>query len=231
MKIIAFPFAGGNSQSYSKLFQKNKLFVTLTYAGRGTRFREELISDADELIEDMFIQTLKEIDTCDEYIIYGHSMGALIAYLVLQKIEENGVRKPKKLIVSGSRPPIFPRKENISHLPDNEFWDKVLKFGGMPDDFSSHPELVKFFTPILKSDFHCIEHFKYRKKALSLSTPIDVFYGSNENITDEEIEYWNNETSAEVTIKKLNGNHFFIFENYLFQEEINSYIRKYNSVC
>ncbi|WGH74195.1 hypothetical protein P8625_08680 [Tenacibaculum tangerinum] len=58
MKIIAFPFAGGNSQSYNKLFHKNEKFTALCYPGRGGRIREKLLLEVDELVEDMLLRVI-----------------------------------------------------------------------------------------------------------------------------------------------------------------------------
>lgn len=216
MKIIAFPFAGGNSYSYKKLFNKNDGFIALDYPGRGRRYKEPLLLNVKDLVDDMFERVKEQIDNCDEYVIYGHSMGALIAYLVCKKIESINIKKPNLLIVSGSRAPIFPRREKIAHLPNDEFWNKVVNFGGMPDSFDDHPDLINFYRPILRADFECIENYIYNETSAKLSIPINVFYGAGEHMLESEINAWKEETTAHVNIKKLAGNHFFIFENLEF---------------
>ncbi|MFP3802494.1 thioesterase II family protein, partial [Paraburkholderia sp. SIMBA_027] len=75
MKIIALVFAGGNKYSFTKLSKGITDFVVLEYPGRGSRFNEKLITNIDTLVEDLLPKVIEEIRNCQEYVIYGHSMG------------------------------------------------------------------------------------------------------------------------------------------------------------
>jgi len=212
MKIIAFPFAGGNKYSFDFLKKMlPKRMAVLEYSGRGQRIREPLKDDLKTIIDDAFEKLLTEIK--EDYVIYGHSMGALVGYLVCQRIESLGLRKPVKLIVSGKKVPSIISEKRYTCLPDNEFWEEVAKMGGMPDKLQEHPDLIEYFTPILKADFKCIENYQYNKNASKLNVPIDVFYGSDEDITQEEADAWQEETTGNVNVTKLKGNHFFIYDH------------------
>ena len=96
-------------------------------------------------------------------------------------------------------------------LGDNEFWQEVVKLGGIPDELRNHPELIEFYTPILKADFSVIENYRYEKKQ-KLTIPIDVFYGSEEAQVNEMLG-WKEESTEKVTINQMEGNHFFIFDH------------------
>lgn len=218
IKIIVLTFAGGNKYSFSKLHKNISNFSVLEYPGRGQRVNEDLILDLDNLMEDVFLQITNKINYCNDYIIYGHSMGSLIGYLICQKIEELGLPKPIKLVVSGKKPPAIKREKKIAHLTDNIFWDEIVKLGGIPEELLNHPELVEHYTPILKADFTIIENYQYIKKD-KLTIPIDVFYGSEEEITEEEIKGWEEETTGLVNITQMEGNHFFIFKHVDFFTE------------
>ncbi len=218
MKIISFPFAGGNKYSFSNFFNVPDV-TTLEYPGRGLRINDGLIYDINKLVNDMISMVKEEISSCDEYIIYGHSMGALVGYLICKKIDELNLKKPVKLIVSGKNSPRQPRENILSNLSNNDFWKEVYKLGGIPEEIYKHTELIEYFTPILKADFMCIEKYQYDYNSSKLTVPIDVFYGSHEEISESEAKQWQLETSGEVNIKELNGNHFFIFDNHNFFKE------------
>lgn len=211
MKLITLPFAGGNK--YSLSFLKRKIFdlevVNLEYPGRGARNSESFLKDIDAIVNDIFIKIINEIGA-EPYIIYGHSMGALVGYLVCQKIEESGIRQPLKLIVSGKKSPSIKNERILSHLPDQLFWEEVIKIGGIPSELHSHHELINFYIPILRADFEVFESYNYVKKK-KLNLPIDVFYGTDEEISENEIKEWENESTEEVVVKPLKGNHFFIY--------------------
>ena len=216
MKIIAFPFAGGNKYSFDFVRRMiAKRMTVLEYSGRGQRIKESLNDDLEAIIDDAFEKLTIEIKD-DDYVIYGHSMGSLVGYLVCQRIEYLGLRKPSKLIVSGRKAPSIKNKKQFACLPDSQFWEEVVKMGGIPDELAAYPELIEYFIPILKADFKCIENYQYDKKAPQLTIPIDVFYGSDEKITQEEADAWKEETSGNVNITELQGNHFFIFDHKTF---------------
>jgi surfactin synthase thioesterase subunit len=130
-----------------------------------------------------------------------------------------GLKKPIKLVVNGKNAPIQARENMLTHLPNDLFWKEVYKLGGIPEEINNHPELLEYFTPILKADFCCTENYQYDKNSSKLTTPIDVFHGSDEEITQAEAEAWQEETTANVNVTELKGNHFFIFEHkYFFVE-------------
>lgn len=208
VRIICFPFAGGNKYSYNKLFGNSIKFSGLDVSGKALKLNEQQIVDS--IIEDILRLSIND----DNYVIYGHSMGSLIGYLVCQRIEELGVKKPLKLVISGMNAPSMKREKLISHLPDTLFWKEIIKFGGIPDELQNFPELIDFYTPILKADLKAVENYQYVKKE-KLTIPIDVFYGS-EDTTIEKVHGWKEETEEKVTITQMHGSHFFIFDHIEF---------------
>ena len=211
MKVILLPFAGANKYSFTNFF-KDENTVTLEYPGRGSRINEELLTDINDLVNDVFLQFQKEMTTSEDYIIYGHSLGALVGYLICQRIEVLNLKKPLKLVVSGRMAPQYPVAKILSDMPDDEFWEHIWKFGGTPSQIKEYPELIEMYTPILKADFKCVEDFKYQKNE-KLTIPIDVLFGSTENITYNDVKAWEEETEDEVQIKELEGHHFFIYNH------------------
>lgn len=208
--IIAFPFSGGNKHSYTDFESLN--MITLEYPGHGQRYKEPLLSDIHDIVDDA-IKSLEKITLDEEYIIYGHSMGALIGYLVCQKLQQLNRPGPIRLIVSGKNAPKIKFNAGISHLPENQFWDKIIAMGGVPQEFLNNKNVLHLFTPVLKSDFKSVEEYKYDADNQKLTVPIDVFYGSNESLDDLQIQAWREETDLNVDIVKLEGNHFFIYKH------------------
>jgi len=206
MNLISFHFAGGNKYSLDKVLKEyahNYLPFSLQ---RDTNDR-----DLNQIIDNFILNIQEKILRETPYVIYGHSMGALLAYLICQKLQEENLPMPQKLIVSGKKAPNVPREKKISHLPDNEFWNEILTLGGIPDEMQNYPELIDYYLPILRYDFKLVEDYQYEKKP-RLNIPIDVFYGSEE-ATEEEMIGWHDLTTEKVTIIQLPGNHFFIFDH------------------
>lgn len=214
MKIIIFPFAGGSEYSFNylnKIDSKDISFETVIYSGRGSKIGEPLRYNIHEIVEDVYNHLLPIINS-QKYIIYGHSMGALVGFLFCKKCLNHGMNLPEMLIVSGCKAPSRINKKKISNLESSLFWGEVKKYGGIPDGVLNDEEIKDFFESILKADFNCIEEYEYSENN-KLNIPINVFYGSDEDIIQEEVEEWQKETTNNVNITKLKGNHFFIFDH------------------
>jgi len=140
-------------------------------------------------------------------------MGALVCYSLCKKIEIGGYKKPERLIVSGMDAPVKIQNKEISHLPSKLFWEELNKYGGLPNELKNYENVKQYFEPILRADFQCVENYKYNSKTPKLDIPIDVFYGSEEDITDEEAQAWQEETTGKTTVTKLTGDHFFIYDH------------------
>lgn len=214
MRVFFFPFAGGSRYSFPQLRGLTSNFVFFDYPGRGLRIGESLVSNIEQLLEGMLDSVKREIEAGGDYAIYGHSMGALVGYLICHRLSALGLRMPTRLIVSGKKAPSVKRGSVISHLKDDLFWQEVRKMGGIPDELFSHSELSTYFCPILRADFAVVESYEHRPGRL-LSIPIDVFFGT-EDANRDEITGWVTETDAQVTINSVPGGHFFIFDHIEF---------------
>ncbi len=214
MKILAFPFAGGHKYSFDFLkphMNQHMFFEVLEYAGRGNRISEKPIDSIDEIINDLWPSVLNFI-TKEPYIIYGHSMGGLIAFLMCRRIQEKGLNQPTKLIVSGKKAPYIERESKIWNYPREQFWEELISLGGVPKEIQNEVSLKDFFEPIIRSDFKAIEEYSFQRMDL-LDIPIDVLYGDEELEKENDFSDWNKETTNKVALYTFKGNHFFI-QNY-----------------
>lgn len=215
INVIAFPFAGGNKYAFEFLkpgLQASDVSLqVLEYPGRGLRMNESLLDDIDQIVEDAYEQLLNKINI-DSYILYGHSMGALVAYLVCKKLMMAQNKMPMKLVVSGSSAPSARTSKSIWNLPSESFWEKINEFGGLPKELLEDHDLKILFEPILKADFKAIEEYKFCKTE-KMNIPIDVLYGTAEDVSYEEVLPWREESSNKVSIRELPGDHFFIYKH------------------
>ena len=214
-KIFVFPFAGGNESSYNQIFDDLENVIVYNYPGRNNRIKENPIVDIHKLVEDLYPLILNALNGLNTYYIYGHSLGAMVAFLIAKRIgQDPTLLQPKKLVVTGFRPPSISR-EKFSHLSETAFWDRIISFGGVPIEMIEQPILQKFFEPILRSDIKLWESYDYIETN-QLSIPIHAFYGSDEKTTYNEMCLWKKESSSEVLITEFKGGHFFILDHLNF---------------
>lgn len=216
INLFCLPFAGGSKYSYPEFVKKasvNFNVIPLDLPGRGSRFREPLLTDIHSMVEDLFNQMKRGFQM--PYIIYGHSMGTLLAYLVTNRIRTANLRAPLLLFLTGCGSPgrSFIRNEKRYLLPKDEFISKLKSYGGSPDEILEDESLLNYFEPIIRADFQAVDTYVF-EPAPSFDIPLVVITGTEESVTREEAQAWKDHTEAEVECFQFPGKHFFIF-NYV----------------
>jgi len=213
--LFCIPYAGGTKYSYRKyeaIAPKFIKLVPLEYPGRGTRLREPLMTDIDELVDDLFRQ-VKDLIGDEGYSIYGHSMGGLVGCLLTRKLTIELRKPPVHLFITGTSGPSAPNRKESRHLLEKvEFLEEIKKFEGCPKEFFDDEEMVDFFEPIIRADFQASETYVHNAME-PLDVPITVITGSEEDMEIRDIRLWQQETRRVVDFKCLPGSHFFIFQH------------------
>lgn len=216
MKLICIPYAGGSEviyYSWRKRLEPEIKVIPVKLKGRGSRFCENFYETLEEAVDDIFEQIKDEIDG-EEYGIFGHSMGGVLAYELYYKIVKEGYDIPKHMFFSGSRCPKFSNyKEDRYLLPDDEFIEVVIKLGGTPKEVIENKELLELCLPILRSDFKILETYTYKEKDEKLKCDVTVLNGTKDTIPKEGIYGWCEVTEGKGSVHNLEGGHFFLDDN------------------
>lgn len=217
MNLFCLPYAGASYYSYNmleKYFTSHINFISVELPGHGKRFKESLLSNINEMVDDFYEQIKSKLN--ESYAFYCHSMGALIGYLLCLKIHQDKLLKPLHLFVSGRSAPSCPHKEiMISSLPNDEFISRLIKYGGIPKEVLKEKELLELFIPILRADFKAVETYHYKKNNFLIDVPITVMIGKNDILTSyEEALRWQDITKSKIFIIEFSGGHFFIIDNW-----------------
>lgn len=214
IKLFAIPFSGGNAYSYSafkKYLPENIELCSLELPGRGKRFSEPLLTSIDAMTEDLFGQIKNILN--GPYAIFGHSLGALLGVTLCRYISRKGVNLPLILILSGQTAPSLIKQDKRHSLPDEEFISILREMEGTPEELLRDKDFIRFFLPIIRADFQAIESYSYSPPENMPDTPVSVVLGSRECISDEDAALWKLETKNAVSIDRLEGGHFFIFND------------------
>lgn len=210
VNVFCLPFAGGSSYSYNGYLPYATLIrlVPLELPGRGTRFSEPLPDTMEEMVEDIFRQIQSRLHT--PYAIYGHSMGAMLGYLLTKRILSEGLPAPLHLFFSGRAAPGIVQSSAFIHtLPREEFFVALRNLGGFSDDLLENEDLNDLFEPVIRADLRSLASYRYEATA-PFNIPITVMIGLEESITFEEAAAWQKETTASVAVTEFTGDHFFI---------------------
>ena len=144
------------------------------------------------------------------YTLFGHSLGALVAFELSRFIKLMHLPAPARLIVSGCDAPMHKSDAKRVHdLPHDEFIAELRQKKGTPDEVLESPELLALLLPAVRSDFALVEAYNYRAN-IRLDVPIDVFAGQQDEVSAESLAPWLAETNASGRLHWFEGGHFFI---------------------
>lgn len=184
-------------------------FIPLTTPGKDQRLSETLLTDMYQLAE-QYAQQL--IDSKEAgYILYGHSMGALTANLVVQKLVEKNAVLPKHVVVSSYPAPKHHHDRGRGQMDDIAFIKHMKQLDGLPPRLLNEPSLMRVFLPILRADITAIDNYRY-ESADKYDVPLTVLFGSKEEQLQRVILDWQQECAQRITVQRMEGGHFFIFE-------------------
>ncbi len=215
MKLFCLPYAGGSATVFTKW--KRELdsrieLIPVELAGRGRRFVEPFYPSLHDGVKDISTAIMDQIGD-KGYSLFGHSMGTLYICELMKQIQANGWEKPRHLFLSGMYPPHIHDKKKIHHLPDDEFWQEVIRLGGTPKQVSENKELMQIFTPVLRSDYKNVESYITEAPQVKWDMDITVLVGDEDEITSMgEIRQWEEYTTQSCSIVTFQGGHFFINE-------------------
>lgn len=219
MQLILFHHAGGDKYAFQYLSQKlNQDFEIIYYElpGRNYRLNESLLFDIHQIVDDAYNTILPY--TQNDFVFIGMSMGALISFLVSEKLHQKNKNLPKHIVLS-SRKSIeqYTTIHQVANADDDTFWNYVKSFGANIDGILQHHELKNFYEPILRADFKALEYFNHHyHNHLSTQLPISVssLFGKDDiHIDIEGANSWNKYFTKEFEVKVFEGGHFFLYNN------------------
>ncbi|WP_298511882.1 alpha/beta fold hydrolase [uncultured Kordia sp.] len=213
-QIFMLHFAGGNS--YSFVFLKEKISQTfevhtLELPGRGKRFKEQLLTNSQEAIDD-YVQQIRAKRNGKPFIIYGHSMGATLGLFVAKKLEKI-IDMPEALVLTGSVGIGVKDEEEEKRgkrylMNEEDFKQELRELGGVPEEVLENEELFSFFSPQMRADFKVIEE-GLPTENFAIQAPIYAIMGTEEKCSDR-LDNWKRFTASYCNCELWEGNHFFI---------------------
>ncbi len=212
-RLICFPFSGGGATSYRGLGSSFDDIVvsTVELPGRGRRIAEPLLDACDPIVDDLLRQVRPLLH--EPYALFGHSMGALLAYLVAQRVRREGLPLPLSLVVSGGQAPSRIASRGWHLLPRSEFRGVLSELGGCPPAILAEPELMDLYEPVLRADFTAMATYRH-VPAPPFDFPITSLIGTEDHVSEEEAGDWQRETTQPLQLRCLPGDHFFILRHW-----------------
>ncbi|WP_082754568.1 thioesterase II family protein [Burkholderia savannae] len=150
-----------------------------------------------------------------DYAIFGHSMGALVAYCFAHDMTQLG-RPPRWLGVSGADSPFAAsrrRAHPVHARPDAAIVDHLASLGGTPPEVFAHDELRAILLKLAKADFRIVEAFFPLASPTPLPVPVTVFAGKRDAVLSEDgLHDWRRASTLPIERKTFDGGHFYLLD-------------------
>ncbi|WP_439657528.1 thioesterase domain-containing protein [Lentzea sp. HUAS TT2] len=211
-RVFTIAFAGGDDNSYRPLGEHlaDVEVVPLERPGRGRRHSAPFVTDPDALVEDLTTQLRDHLRGDEPFAVYGHSLGARLAFEVCRRLRAEGLPAPVRLVVSGECGPSVPSRERDTwQLTGDAFWAHLDELGGVPHQLRQYEDLMAHYERVLRADFTALGRYRHRDEP-PLDVPITVVTGDLEPFTEADVAAWQRETTAPLVRHRLPGDHFFI---------------------
>jgi medium-chain acyl-[acyl-carrier-protein] hydrolase len=211
--VFCLPFAGGGASFYrpwAQLAPKSVAIVPVQPPGREDRLLETSFDRMPELVlaaADALTPFLRQ-----PYALFGHSMGGMIAYELVQELRRRRAPMPMHLFVSGAPAPhVAAQIPPIYHLPESQLLAEIRRrYRGLPDEVLASRELLDLLLPRLRADLAVTGTYLYRDSP-PLTCPITAFGGSaDETVTPAMIAAWREHTVMAFESEIFPGGHFFL---------------------
>jgi surfactin synthase thioesterase subunit len=177
--------------------------------GRESRIREPLLTRVEPVVDAISYAIAAERDR--PFALFGHSLGAVLAFEVARQLERVWQLPARALIVSGRRAPLLPRRRpRYSLMSEQDFRDAVVHLNGTPQDVLDHPGIFSLMLPVLRADFQLNEDYR-RMPGPQLDVPLWACGGDHDpEVALDELMPWREETSAAFTLNVFRGDHFYL---------------------
>jgi medium-chain acyl-[acyl-carrier-protein] hydrolase len=213
-RLLCCPYAGGGAslfRSWVEHLPPDVELLAIQYPGREERLLEPPFTSLIELTSAL-TQDIGPLLADKPYAIFGHSLGALVAFEMTREQRRRGARLPTQLFLSGAPDPqddAFRRKGR--HLwSDPAFVEELRRIGGTPAELLNNSELMSLLLPTLKADFALVDTYEYVHDVL-LNLPIQTFGGLQDHeIGAASLRAWSRETRAAFRLSMFAGDHFFL---------------------
>jgi len=209
--LICLPFAGAGPSFFKEWIPlaSSLELIVLEFPGREKRFLEEPYRDVAQAIAGVLPEVLELIGKHKSVIIFGHSLGAVLAYELSHSLAAQDVQV-EHLVVSGSPGPWTPRERRATGLDDDEFIGRVCEFAGYDHPALNDVELRDMLLPLLRADVAMHENYDPPEGRL-LQVPITSVRGTHDElVSSEEAAQWRNATTMPFQLFEIPGGHMYL---------------------
>ncbi|MFC5723466.1 thioesterase II family protein [Streptomyces gamaensis] len=210
VRLVCLPHAGGSASFFfpvSQAMPDGVDVLCVQYPGRQDRRLEPLVDTLPELADRVFEALRPWADR--PLGLFGHSMGATLAYEVARRFEKAGT-PPAAVFASGRRAPSTHRTETVHLRDDNGIIAELKELSGTDSQLLGDEEVLRMVLPAIRADYRAVETYVHTP-GHPLRTPLTVLVGDDDpKVTVAEARAWEQHTTGDFDFHVFPGGHFFL---------------------
>jgi medium-chain acyl-[acyl-carrier-protein] hydrolase len=216
-RLFCLPYAGGGSAAFRGWADSLPATIDVcpvVLPGREHRMREPAVADLPALA-DAILTAITPLIRRTPYAIYGHSMGAWLAFELARAARRRRLPGPDHLFVGARQAPHVPSAHPpLSHLDRDAFIAGVQeRYQAIPEALLAQPAILDMFLPTLRADFGALDTYRFAEEP-PLDLPITAFRGARDSIVAPEgLRAWSQHTTGAFVQHTMPGGHFFLDED------------------
>lgn len=213
VRLLCFPWCGAGASTLRLLVEHLPGAidpVVVQLPGREERAKTPALRDMDSVIEHV-LQAL-ELESDLPLVLFGHSMGAVVACELARALSTRLGKPPILLIVSGHgapQPPKYPSPR--WHVrSDAELVAHLRTLGGTPSLLLDEPIALNALLPVMRADYEILETHDWSQRQV-LDCPIVACMATHDNTVDlDTIDQWRTLTHRTFALHWFEGDHFYL---------------------
>lgn len=213
VRLVCFPHAGGGPtafRAWPRWLPYDVELLAVCYPGRQDRIREPVPTTMDELVTGVVDALAPLLDR--PTVLFGHSMGASVAFEVTRRLEVTRRDRPRQIFVSGRRPPGLTPADLPDLGDDTAVLDDVRRLGGIDPALLDEAAVHQVILPVLRADYRLLAGYRPSVTA-RIRTPIVAYVGDRDpDVTVDQMRAWSEATRSSFAARVFPGDHFYLVE-------------------
>ncbi|MRH88377.1 SDR family NAD(P)-dependent oxidoreductase [Nocardia sp. SYP-A9097] len=221
MRLFALPFVGGGASVFTPwpgYLPDSVEVVGIQFPGREERLGDIPVDSMPEFVAELAEAMLPHLDRT--FVVYGHSMGGLLAYELTKYLEQHYNEVPMKLVIGGWPAPTAVENyvRNLTHIRDGFDLDSesdsrvlaVLRDNRLLDIPVADETSILHWMPSIRADLKMLGDYRF-ENGYTLRAPISVLRGADDPVFDlDQLQGWGKLTSGGFSLATVPGGHLFI---------------------
>ncbi len=212
IRLICFPYAGGNASVYSSwvdLIGPKVELCAIQPPGRQERIHEPSPETVEQMVEGIVPALIPYLNK--PFAVFGHCVGAMVMYEVVRVLRAKHGLEPVHIFPSGALPPknyLIPAVD--TSLDSDKFVQTLRQIGFAEDSVLGDEESARELLPTVSADFDLAIRYVCDTPT-TVNAPITTICGREDQLgPPERTVKWNEITTARFDQVVLPGEHYFL---------------------